>query len=817
MATMIGSLLISLGLDSGKFKTGMTETQKAMVKAQRKFERMGASMVDFGAKLSVSVTAPLALLAKKSVDGFVAQEKAMADVEAALKSMGGASGKTAGELLKASDALELKSLVDGDQILKDVTANLLTFGNISGKIFDRAQQSALDMAERLQVGPKDAAIQLGKALNDPVKGITALGRAGIQFSDDQKAMIKALVETGQTAKAQEIILAEVERQFKGAAAAAADATPWRKAQVAIGQAMDVIGEAILPLIKPVADAIAGLARGFGSLPEPAQKAIVVVGALAAALGPVAMVLGAVIANMAPFLGTLKVIAAGQGMWVALTSGVVGLKVAFGSLLTGLVPLLPVIAAIAAAAALIYLNWDKIAPVLSEVRDRFMEAVGPRITAMVDALKEVLTTLWEGPLGTLLRAAIDLLGEFMAIVIKVFGEVLVRSLSAAIEAARGFFEYLGNWIDLVTALLSGDWSGAWNAAGALVQGVVETVLGVLAALVPEAEGYLRGLYQAAKTWLQDKLGAVFDWVNRKVESVEKGFAWLYDKVVGNSWVPDMVDEIGQNMARLQSLMVDPATRATQSTGEAFRELAGEVSSLMDRLFPRLAQLKALREDIATIDRGEAAGLLTPEVAQEARFRARGGGREATVSAAVLDAPSLVAGMEDVADASEVLADRTRTQTVRIAESFKDMAEKTLDAFRGLADAISGGGFLDILEAGVRAFLQIGGTGLLGKGLAAKINSVPAYAGGTNFHPGGLALVGERGPELVSMPRGSRVFTNAESKALSGGGRQTVEIVDTTGLFRFAVDGQIMEAAPGIAKAGAQGALRMASRRQSRRVG
>src|SRR5690606_21561691 len=111
---------------------------------------------------------------------------------------------------------------------------------------------------------------------------------------------------------------------------------------------------------------------------------------------------------------------------------------------------------------------------------------------------------------------------------------------------------------------------------------------------------------------------------------------------------------------------------------------------------------------------------------------------------------------------------------------------------------GGGFLGILEAVIGFGLQLGSIGAFGKTIANRLNNVPGYANGTNFHPGGLAMVGERGPELVSMPRGSRVFPN---DAL--GGRQVVEIVDTTGLFRLRVNGQIMEAAPLIANAGAQG--------------
>ena len=83
-------------------------------------------------------------------------------------------------------------------------------------------------------------------------------------------------------------------------------------------------------------------------------------------------------------------------------------------------------------------------------------------------------------------------------------------------------------------------------------------------------------------------------------------------------------------------------------------------------------------------------------------------------------------------------------------------------------LKGGGFLDILGAVVGLGLQLGSIGAFGKKIAGRINSakIPGYAGGTNFHPGGLALVGERGPELVDMPRGSRVYPNG-SGPMGGG--------------------------------------------------
>ena len=60
-------------------------------------------------------------------------------------------------------------------------------------------------------------------MQDPVKGVTALARVGVSFSASQKAMIKSLVDTGQTAQAQALILKELKTEFGGSAEAASQA------------------------------------------------------------------------------------------------------------------------------------------------------------------------------------------------------------------------------------------------------------------------------------------------------------------------------------------------------------------------------------------------------------------------------------------------------------------------------------------------------------------------------------------------------------------------------------------------------------------
>jgi hypothetical protein len=106
------------------------------------------------------------------------------------------------------------------------------------------------MSTALGTDMSGASIQLGKALNDPIKGLTALSKAGVSFTQDQKDQIKVLQESGDVLGAQKIILGEVEKEFKGAAEAAG--TPLDKLRVAIGNLQEDIGAKLIPPVSAVA-------------------------------------------------------------------------------------------------------------------------------------------------------------------------------------------------------------------------------------------------------------------------------------------------------------------------------------------------------------------------------------------------------------------------------------------------------------------------------------------------------------------------------------------------------------------------------------
>lgn len=182
-----------------------------------------------------------------------AREAALINAQTAqvIKSTGEAAGVSAQHVQDYASSLSDaagKSLFGDDQIQQS-TNLLLTFTNIKAATLDAATAISVDMAQALGGAPKDAAIQLGKALNDPVAGISALSRVGVSFTEQQKEQIKTMQEAGDTAGAQAIILGELNKEFGGQAAAAATAAGGMvQFKAGLGETFETIGTKLLPIL-----------------------------------------------------------------------------------------------------------------------------------------------------------------------------------------------------------------------------------------------------------------------------------------------------------------------------------------------------------------------------------------------------------------------------------------------------------------------------------------------------------------------------------------------------------------------------------------
>lgn len=190
--------------------------------------------------------------------------EAHAQLKQTLLSTGGAVGLNIEELDALSEAYKKNTKYSGAEIT-GMQSILTTFTNIKGAIYKDAVPAILDLSAKMGQDLKTSAVQVGKALQDPERGITALRRIGVNFNSTQTEMVKNLVKTGQTAKAQTYILHELQTEFGGSAQAAFNADPLARYNKAIGSIKMELGEAAIKIQATLAPALIFLAKCFKDL------------------------------------------------------------------------------------------------------------------------------------------------------------------------------------------------------------------------------------------------------------------------------------------------------------------------------------------------------------------------------------------------------------------------------------------------------------------------------------------------------------------------------------------------------------------------
>ncbi len=520
MSATVGSLNVSATLQTAAFDRGLSHMQQGLNRAQQRFQALGQRLSGLGQTMSIGLTAPFTALMSQAIPAAIQSQQALGQVEAALSSMGPVAGRTSDQLQEAASRLQDISTFDDDDILRSVTANLLTFGNVSGEVFDRAQQSIVDIAARMGTDLQSATMQVGRALNDPIKGMNALARAGIQFTDAQKEQIKAMVAVGDTAGAQAIMLGELERQFGGAAKAMREATPGADLQQSWGEFQEKIGQVALQILPPLTAHLSSALDAFNNLSPAVQQTAVGAAAVAAAMGPVMMAVGPVLPLLTRLTPVVTALAGTAGLG-ALAVAAVGVVVAFR-------------------------NWNEVATVTSNVAARLQDVSGAtdRAAQQAEASRGRWDHLTSAPAfetNFWRRVEADLVG-------------IGRRIQGVDSDLRAFDQ-------------------ATRAADAAIATFARNAWAAFEQLGTRAVAAMQRMAEGVHSWITTRLDAAWNWAAGKIRWIGDQFAWLHRVVVGNSYIPDMVEGIAAEMQRLDAVMVKPAQDAAARTALAFAGIAG----------------------------------------------------------------------------------------------------------------------------------------------------------------------------------------------------------------------------------------------------
>lgn len=258
----MAGIKIKVGADASQFEKAMNGVKSrltglnVMVGGMMALKALSASIAAVGNAAGIAARGMMSLI--KAGEEAKTEEARLRNVVKQMGIYGNAADTVTDRLLSQADALELLTGVDGE-VITMTQSMLATFrdlagtANVTGGAFDRATQAAIDLAATGFGEARSNAIMLGKALQDPERGLTALRRTGT-LTTDQIDKIKASFEaTGDRAKYMDDVLAAVETQVKGTAAATANGT------TRMGKAFDQLREEIG---KPISDQFDRLAQAL---------------------------------------------------------------------------------------------------------------------------------------------------------------------------------------------------------------------------------------------------------------------------------------------------------------------------------------------------------------------------------------------------------------------------------------------------------------------------------------------------------------------------------------------------------------------------
>jgi len=470
------------------------DAERAMKQLQSKVNNAGRSMRQAGTALSIGVTAPVMALARVGIGELNDMQKTNAQTFAALKSTGGAAGVTASQIQKIATNLSEISGID-DQIIQGGENVLLTFNKIgkSDRIFARATTAALDLSVAFGKDMSSSSIMVGKALQDPLKGITALGKAGVSFTAQQKEQIKAMVESGDTAGAQKAILKELETQVGGSAAAygktAAGGIGKLKEQFA-GLGAELVTN-FLPAFTFVTELIKRGMDRFSQLSDSTKKMIGTALILGAALGPVLFVVGSMVSSLSALVPALAAIS---------------------------LPAVGLVAAVVAVGSALVIAYTK--------SERFRDVVNRSFRAVVATVREVVGSLRE-TLSQWVSWGTSIWSKWGDDIMTVLRPVMRIVSTIIVDRLKG----MRDLVLAVLALIRGDWSEFGSRLADIARRFWSTIKTVFSTSVEIAKSAVKLLLKGIKGLAQDFYDAGLKLGKKVVEAIVSAIKGASGQIAG----------------------------------------------------------------------------------------------------------------------------------------------------------------------------------------------------------------------------------------------------------------------------------------------
>lgn len=224
----ISNVKIKLEAETAKFTEEMAKARGALNGLANSIKSINLTKLAIGGLATAAVAATGSVIAFVSSFGdgikiFEETERYMARTEAQLRATGSAVGFSSSEMDRFARSVAMNTLASTDGVRQAMSV-MMTFKSVTGESFKEAIKLSQDLAETFGTDISSEARNLGRALESPAEAISILKRKGIELTSEQQNLINSFVETGDKAKAQEIIFKALQDRVGGTGESAASGT-----------------------------------------------------------------------------------------------------------------------------------------------------------------------------------------------------------------------------------------------------------------------------------------------------------------------------------------------------------------------------------------------------------------------------------------------------------------------------------------------------------------------------------------------------------------------------------------------------------------
>lgn len=636
VGTLIEKLLVSVqadfsNLDAG-FRKATAQIAAGTDKISKDLERIGQKTADVGKRLTTQMTLPIAAIGALSIKAASDAEETQSMFEAVFKDQTATMEEWASVTAKSLN----RSTVDLKRYAANFQDTFVPLGMARDDAALLSQQMTIlgeDLASFKNLPTEDVMRSLQSAIVGNHESVLKFGVVIKQNTLDQELMNMGIMGGVKAATEQEKALARLNLIMKGTADAQGDAArtsgsfanQLKGFQAQAREAAIVVGNALLPAATQLLEMVTNLARWFAELSPEMQQMILMAAGIVAALGPVLIVLG----SFASALGAIiklapLVMAAGRliGAAIALAGG----------------PITIAITAIGALVAAYLLFRDEIHTAVETAYNTVDNFLGGRLSSVLDAAVSFFQGWWDsvklvfkafgqlvtGDFSGFLSTMVEAAGTWLSTLKDLFLNILTGIIDVWKMIFGQIDEWTGGWLSSTYEAFATGFGKVKDVTVSIFEGLRDAVMVILGPIIDSvqwvadkitwimgnsgkkagedfrrnqeeqlallAESYGVSMEEMEKRTAQmtqrvnqnlsEGMGIFTSIIKAGTQESSDDFEQLYTDVVGNSYIPDMIDEVGDHARRLGTELVDPVSEATSDTATEFEELAQRVTNAMD---------------------------------------------------------------------------------------------------------------------------------------------------------------------------------------------------------------------------------------------